>query len=113
MHGADDVTLKLELSFKTLSSQLYNGVPVISNREYSGQITVKNGEQAAMVGYLTSSDSHSYSGFPGLGKIPLLRQATGTDNKQITEGELLIVITPYIVSPGRTGASAAYTAPVL
>ncbi len=108
VHGDSEVTLKLELSFKTLGSQSVNGVPVISNREYNGSVTLKNGETAAMVGYVTNSESRSYSGFPGIGSIPILNLATGATTKQVTDGELLIVITPFIVSPGNTGASPIY-----
>jgi general secretion pathway protein D len=112
VHGDSNVTLKLELSIKALGTTSYNGVPVISNDEYSATIGVKNGEQAALVGYVTSSDSRSYSGFPGIGQVPVLNLLTGQKTKQIMDGELVIVITPYIISPGRPNSSPLFTAPL-
>jgi general secretion pathway protein D len=97
VHGDRDVSLKLELEFKSLTGDQFNGVPVIANRQYTGSITVSNGEPAVMVGVLSQSDQRTLRGLPGLGYIPLLGRIGSTDQKERTEDELLVTITPHIV----------------
>jgi general secretion pathway protein D len=42
IHSQQNVGLRLELQIQALSAQSFNGVPVINNRQYSGEITVKD-----------------------------------------------------------------------
>ncbi len=93
-----DVTLKLQVQFRSLLGQSLNGVPIISNREYEGSISLRNGEPAVVAGALTQSDQRTLGGIPGLGSIPLLNKALVNNNKQEEDDELLLVITPEIVS---------------
>ena len=98
IHGSGDISLDFELSLRALGAASLNGVPVISNRDYKGQMTLRDGEPAVIVGSLSSSEQKSASGFPLLTQIPGLRHATSTSNKQIDDNELLVVITPHILS---------------
>jgi len=109
---ATDVTMDLELSIRTLSGNSLNGVPVIANREYKGQITVKDGEQAVVAGAVDRSDIRSTGGLPLIGQIPVLHNITANNNRQETDDELLIVITPHIMSlPNRDRAPEIWMAP--
>jgi general secretion pathway protein D len=96
--GNSDVRLDLELQFRALQSQSFNGVPVISNREYKGSISLKNGEPAVVAGAVTHSEQRSLNGIPGLGSVPGLNQVMTSNSKENDEDELLIVITPRVVS---------------
>ncbi len=111
IHGSTAVTLDMELELKTLGAQSFNGVPVISNRSYKGVITVKNEEPAVVAGMVSKSEQESMRGVPGFGRIPGLGRATGSESKQKEEAELLIVITPRIISPGSTGSGKAIPVP--
>jgi Flp pilus assembly secretin CpaC len=73
-------------------------VPVISNREYTGSINLKDGEPAFVAGEVSRTDTLSMSGIPGLGAFPLLNQAMVNNTKEEDEDELLIAITPHVVS---------------
>jgi general secretion pathway protein D len=97
----DSVNLKLEMSIKTLTGQSYNNVPVISNREFMGTMSVLDGEPAVVAGMIDQSDQKSLSGIPGIGQIPGLRALTTNQTKNVTADELLIVVTPHIVSAPR------------
>lgn len=99
--GDDSVNLKLEMSIKALTGQSINSVPVISNREYVATVSVMDGESAAVAGVITRSEQKSLSGIPGLGRIPGLNKLAANETKDVTDDELLIVVTPYIVSPAR------------
>jgi general secretion pathway protein D len=96
--GNSDISMDLELQFRTLTGQSLNGVPVISNREYKGGIVLMDGEPAVVAGAVTNSEQRSLSGLPGLGAVPGLNQVTSTNSKEDDEDELLIVITPRVIS---------------
>lgn len=98
VHGDGSVTLQLELQVRSLTGQSDNGVPVISNREYKGSITLKDGEPAFVAGQISRTDTLSMSGIPGLGAIPGLNQAMVTNTKQENDDELMIAITPHVLS---------------
>jgi type II secretory pathway component GspD/PulD (secretin) len=97
IHGNSDVSLDLELQVRALSGAQVNGVPVISNREYKGSITLKDGQPAVVAGSISSSEQRSIHGLPGFGSIYALNNLTAANNRQDTEDELLVVITPHVV----------------
>jgi general secretion pathway protein D len=98
IHGNGDVSLALELQVRSLTGQSANGVPVISNREYKGSITLSDGEPAVVAGEISLTDQRSLSGLPGLGVLPLLGTAATDNTKQEEEDELMVVITPHVVA---------------
>lgn len=97
IHADGDVTLKLELAIRSLGTQTNNGMPIINNKEYNGTITVKDGESSVVTGLLTRSDALSLSGYPFLGTVPGLTYAASEHNKNATDDELMVVITPHVV----------------
>ena len=98
VQGDGSVSLHLELQVRSLTGQSSNGVPVISNREYKGSINLKDGEPAVVAGEISKSDTLSMSGIPGLGFVPGLNQAMVNNTKQSESDELMIVITPHVLS---------------
>ena len=100
VNGASDVSLQLELQFRSLQGQSINGVPVISNREYKGSINLMDGEPAVVAGSVSHSEQRSLSGIPGLGSVPGLNKVMTTNSKQEDDDELMIVITPRVIRNG-------------
>jgi hypothetical protein len=96
--GNSDVTLNLEMQFRALTAQSIDGIPVISNREYKGTITLREGESGVVAGSISRMDSRSMSGIPGFGSVPGLNKLLTSNNKQETDDELLLVVTPYVIS---------------
>ncbi len=112
VHGSSNVTMDVDLSIRTLSGNSVNGVPVIANREYKGQITVKDSEPAVVAGAVDHMDIRSNGGIPFLGQIPGLSKVTSSNSRQETEDELLVVITPHILSlPDRARAPEIWVQP--
>ena len=70
IHGDGSVSLQLEMQVRSLTGQSDNGVPVISNREYKGSITLKDGEPAFVAGEISRTDTLSMSGIPVLVPCP-------------------------------------------
>jgi len=98
IHGDSAVSLKIELQERSLTGSSANGVPVISNQEYQGSIRLQNGEPAVVAGEITTNDEYSMAGIPGLQFIPGLNQALTDNNRMKENDELLIIITPHVVS---------------
>ena len=98
VHGDGSVALQLEMQVRSLTGQSDNGVPVISNREYKGSITLKDGEPAFVAGEISRTDTLSMSGIPGLGAVPGLNQAMVSNSKQENQDELMIAITPHVLA---------------
>jgi len=96
--GPEGVALKLELQVRAVTSQSVNGIPVLSNREYVGNISLKDGEPAFVVGIITQSEQKNLQGIPGIYHVPLLSQATTLHNLEHDTDELLVVILPRIIS---------------
>jgi Flp pilus assembly secretin CpaC len=96
--GSSDVSLQLEIQLRALQGQSINGVPVISNREYKGSINLMGGAPAVVAGSVSRSEQRSLNGIPGLGAVPGLNQVMTSNSKQLNEDELLVVITPRVVS---------------
>jgi general secretion pathway protein D len=106
IHSNGDVSLELDLSIRALAGQSINGIPVISNREYKGQVTLQDGEAAVVAGFITLSEQGARDGIPVFGQIPLLRKATSRNERDETQDELLVVVTPHIVSNKERDAAA-------
>lgn len=97
VHGTHDVSLKLEFQLRGLGAAQLNGVPVITNREYSGTISVPVGETAVLAGIVTKSEQLTLQGLPGISQFPILGATTSVRNKQTDDAELLITIQPHLL----------------
>jgi general secretion pathway protein D len=98
IHGDGSVSLKLEMQVRALTGASANGVPVISNREFNGSITLRNGEAAVVAGEMDRTDQLAITGLPLVSSLPLLRYLGATQTKEEDDDELMIVITPQVVS---------------
>ncbi len=76
----------------------------IDTKNASTQVVVKNGETLVIGGLYTKSEDKSKSGLPFLAKLPYIGWLFGV-NKDIADNqELMIFITPEIVSPVQTAS---------
>ena len=96
--STNDVSLQLEIEIRALGTQSLNGVPVISNREYKGGISLLNGEPAVVAGAVSRTEQRSLSGIPGLGQVPGVNRVMSSNTDQEMDDELLLVLTPHVVA---------------
>lgn len=96
-----DVTLKLDLKVEALSGSSANGNPILDSRQYTGFVSLKQGESALVVSNLTRQQTSAVSGVPGLSELPGFTSST---NKQgeVDTSKLVILITPQIVRLSHT-----------
>ncbi len=96
IHGNSDVTMKLELNIRALTGSNNNGIPIIANREYTGTITVKDGESSVVTGLIDRNDTRAINGGL-LSQVPGLGSVASIHDKNVLQDELLVVITPHIL----------------
>ena len=97
INTGDEVSMEMDLEIKNLGGQSFNGVPVISNRSYTGTIIVKDGEPSVVAGQITDQINNTKSGYPGLGQVPILGGVFDTNSKEHSRNEILVVVTPHII----------------
>jgi general secretion pathway protein D len=97
VNANSDVSLQLEMQVRALAGQAVNGVPIISNREYKGGITLVDGEPAVVAGTLSRNEQRSLTGLPGLGFVPGLNNVLTSNSKEVDDDELMVVITPHVI----------------
>jgi len=72
--------------------------PIVSNRTTKTNVMVKNGETLLIGGLIFDQDDLTVGKFPILGDLPFLRKFFRTNSKKKSQNELLIFITPTIIS---------------
>ena len=92
----NDVALTIEMKIDALAGSSINGNPILTNRAYSGVVTLRQGEGVVVVSDLDKQQSRAISGTPGVSEIPGLNDLTGND-AQKSYATLLIVMTPHVI----------------
>jgi len=76
-----------------------NAVPVIKNREFVAQISVKDRETVALGGIITSRIDDTATKLPILGNIPFIgKRLFGNTQQEEIQTELIILLTPYVLT---------------
>ncbi len=109
VNAASEVILQLEINLKLLGATSFNNIPTISNREYKGTISTRDGQTSVIAGSISGSEVNTISGVPGISKVPVIGLATGVRNKQMSTNQLLLLITPHVVRAQRQPGSATET----
>lgn len=100
VHGADEVSMQVDLEISTIASTLNLGglsQPVIGQRKVSHIIRLREGEATVIGGLMQLTQTATRNGVPGLMNVPLLGRlfsSTSTDNNS---QEILVVLVPHIV----------------
>lgn len=97
VHHDGDITLKIELKTSFLASSANAYTPTIGTRELKNTIRLKEGETNIIGGFIRDEERGSLQGLPVLSQIPILGQLFGKKGKEISQTDLVMVITPYIV----------------
>jgi len=72
--------------------------PIISTRETTQNVTVFDGQTLVVAGMIQNREEKSETGVPFLSKIPLLGYLFKKPSYKKSTGELLLFLTPYIVT---------------
>lgn len=97
VHHDGDITLKVELKTSYLASSSTAYTPTIGTRELKNTIRLKEGETNIIGGFIRDEERGSLKGLPLLSQIPVLGQLFGKKGKEVSQTDLIMIITPYIV----------------
>lgn len=75
-----------------------NKVPIITTREFGASLAINNGRTIVVGGLVSNERKSSESKIPLLGDIPLLGMLFRSHGKETVRGELLVLITPYVLA---------------
>jgi type IV pilus assembly protein PilQ len=89
------VSMKIKASNNSAGS---GTPPPINKKEATTELVVRNGETTVIGGIYVDADTETDTGVPFLSDIPLFGWIFKSNNKNKTKNELLIFITPKIVS---------------
>ena len=105
------MSLKLDLKVQALAGSSINQIPVLTNRQFTAALDLKDGASALVTSDLSTQEANAINGLPGLSEIPGL-QSTTNKNVQKSADELVILITPHVVRlPHPSGASQVMLLP--
>ena len=91
------VDLQLAQEVSTATTEVQFGAPVISTRETSTHLLVRNGQTAVLGGLVDRTQENSRTGLPFLTAIPLAGHLFGSAVATRTTTELFLFLTPHII----------------
>jgi len=92
------VNLQLAQQVSNATAEVQFGAPVISTREASTHLFVRDGQTVVIGGLVDRQRDRSRSGVPLLKDIPLLGLLFGTTQRSETRSELFLFLTPHIIA---------------
>jgi pilus assembly protein CpaC len=112
----DEDIINLELSASVSSIDTTNGfssngfsIDAFSRRETSTTVEMRDGESFAIAGLLSDDFRDSSGQIPWIGDVPILGALFRSADYNRQQTELVIIVTPHLVSPTRGAALALPT----
>lgn len=101
------VTLEIQQEVSDVSTTRSSGIdsPTISTRQLQTSVVVGDGETIAMGGLIQEDREIGRTKVPGAGDIPVLGTLFRSKSDKVRKTELLILITPRVVSNGHDARS--------
>ncbi len=98
IHHDAEITMELDFKLTFITSPGSSSMPpTIGNRSVKTTIRLKDGETGIMAGLLRDAERSSLKGFPGIAKIPILRDIFSSNSRQVTQTDIILSITPHIL----------------
>ena len=100
VHSGDQVEIDVtqEVSSAGVTNTGVNTSPTFGTRKLQTKMTLKNGSTVMLGGLISNNKSAGQAGIPLLKDIPVLGQVFRTDTDHSDRTELIVIITPYILS---------------
>jgi len=81
--------------------------PSLSTRTFTSTVELRDTESLALAGLIRNSLTTSSARIPFLGDLPVVGNLFGQNSSNYQEQELLVIVTPYLVSPVAAGTTPA------
>ncbi|MEP6999050.1 MAG: secretin N-terminal domain-containing protein [bacterium] len=92
------VNMQVRQEVSSATSELAFGAPVISTREASTHLFVRDGQTVVIGGLADRQVERTKSGIPGLNALPWIGGLFGSTHDSDTQGELYLFLTPHILA---------------
>lgn len=97
----DIIDLKVSVDLSDIDpSVTVNGVPGTRNRRTETVVQLKNNQTIAISGLFSVADTDSNTGLPILSQIPILKYFFGVEDSDIENRQVVVLLTPKLVTPG-------------
>jgi len=104
-------TIRLQVAPEVSNLDFANGltisgftVPSLDTRKVKTEVELSEGQSFAIGGLLDNRETKNFSKIPFIGDIPVLGKFFQSISKSRTNSELIVIVTPEIVSPIPAGA---------
>jgi general secretion pathway protein D len=98
VHAGGEITLLIEADYNVLGGASNNGIPIISQRKFTGTVRSKADEWAIIAGLAVTQTTLTSNGIAGLSELPgigrIFRRDTTTDDSS----QILIILKPRLMS---------------
>jgi type II secretory pathway component GspD/PulD (secretin) len=95
-----EIVLELLVESSTLGTPILvagQALPTFGSRKVTTKLRLREGESNLLAGLLREDERRALRGIPGLIRLPILRQLTSDDDSQITQTDIVMLMTPHIV----------------
>ena len=95
-----EIILDLFLENSTIGESISVGdqlAPIFPTRNVTTRLRLREGESTLLAGLLQDQERRSLSGFPGLLRLPIIRQLFSATNDEIRQTDIIMLLTPRIV----------------
>ena len=101
INGDDSITMdlspELDDTIGNVTGPNGESIPIVTTQTVLTQVTVADGETLVIGGLVRKNESQNTKETPLLSKIPIIGQLFRSDQRSLTNSELLIFVTPRIV----------------
>jgi general secretion pathway protein D len=100
VHFDRDVTLKSKIEVSATNGNTNIGgitEPIITQRTVDHTIRLKDGEANLLGGILQHQTTYTISGTPGLAELPLIKYLFSTQQKEVSDDEIVFLMIPHVV----------------
>lgn len=104
VNSGNFITVALHPTVNSLSG-VSNGIPQISTRDTQTTVAMREDQTLVIGGLIQDTITTSSTKIPLLGDLPLIGKAFRNDEYNRQRNELIITVTPHVVSPDAPGAA--------
>jgi type II secretory pathway component GspD/PulD (secretin) len=104
VNAGNFITVALHPTVNSLAG-ISNGIPQIATRDTQTTVAMREDETLVIGGLIQDTTTRSDTRIPLLGDLPLIGRAFRNDALTHQRNELIITVTPHILTPGTRGVS--------
>lgn len=95
-----EVVLELLLESSSLGQSIEvagTRLPTFGTRKVTTKLRLRDGEPNLLAGLLREDERRSLRGFPGLLRVPVLKQLLASNDNAISQTDIVMLLTPHII----------------